>query len=138
MDLTEQVVSLELARRLKALGVPQESMYWWQEDGPGNDHWAILQFPASTFLSTDGPVPFEKTAAHNAGELGRLWPELARSYRLADGRWQALAPLELAEARGWGWREPLRASGETEADARAALLVQLIEGGWLRLEGESP
>ena len=136
--LSEQVVSLELAQRLKALGVEQESMYWWQEDGPGTGHWAILQFPASTFLSPAGPVELDKTAAFNVSELGRLWPELARSYRRVDGQWQAEAPLELAEARGWGWDEPRHAAGATEADARAALLIQLIEGSWLRPGEETP
>jgi hypothetical protein len=45
MELSKQVVSLELAKKLKELGVKQESLFWWRtltkEDG-----WEIWDSPS--------------------------------------------------------------------------------------------
>lgn len=42
MKLENQVVSLDLSRRLKELGVKQESLFWWAEEkltGWNNQDW---------------------------------------------------------------------------------------------------
>lgn len=40
MELTKQVVSLDLAKRMKELGAPQESLFWWVE---GSDWFVAMQ-----------------------------------------------------------------------------------------------
>lgn len=42
MNLEQQCVSLELAKKLKELGVKQESLYWWSEHTIPATLWAGL------------------------------------------------------------------------------------------------
>ena len=112
MKLEDQVCSLELAKRLKALGVKQESAFYFYGDGS-------VQF---------GKAMGWTCSAFTVAELGEMLPvgypfltsfRLPKDYGVGDmnGKWTM--------TRG-GKVEVL---ADTEAEARAKMLIYLIENG---------
>lgn len=124
MNLEQQVISLSLAKRLKELGVKQESLYHWNELSPrpdGTPHNILHRVPMST--------AHESFAAFTVAELGEM---LRTKY---FGKWMT----EWDETRGL-WYGELRVNttkdgqlvrqqvwGDTEAVTRGQMLVHLIE-----------
>ncbi len=62
MRIEEQVISLELAQKLKELGVKQESLFWW------DDHTELGMGHIVSYCDADNPV----CAAFTAAELGKI------------------------------------------------------------------
>jgi len=112
MRLEDQVCSLELAKRLKELGVNQESLYEWVERW-GDKTCGI--FPS------DNDIVNTKWSAFTVAELGEMLLPDIYSYKTPDGSWVCArkSPTYLVDA-------------ETEADARAKLLIYLIEQGLVK------
>lgn len=111
MKLEDQVVSLELAKRLKELGVKQNSYFWW--------HFGDKE----SWLNTYGPQPNQfapSVAAFTVAELGEMLPLNCRTRRSIDepGFW-------LIDSLGVDhfFRDRF------EANARAKMLIHLIESG---------
>ena len=70
MELKEQVVSLELAKKLKEIGVKQESLFWW--DGYTNFEDEIkLEYGKPDFVAGDAMF----YSAFTVAELGEMLPE---------------------------------------------------------------
>ena len=126
MKLGDQVVSLELAKRLKELGVKQESHFVWYTNG---DNAHLLDCP-------DGQRPMEaKTySAFTVAELGEMLPPRLE----IDGvmYWLDLAKNgpEPKIGRIWdvGYARPgeewqIVFEADTEVDARAKMLIYLLE-----------
>lgn len=121
MKLEQQVVSLELAKKLKELGVPQESHFYWSETVSGSGH----PSDAFTYQGNHKLVDHhnlrnrgqEIASAFTVAELGEMLPKWFVSEKLKDG-W--MAKDDMAEP---GWN----CTSLTEADARAKLLVHLLE-----------
>ncbi len=117
MKLEDQVCSLELSRKLKELGVKQESYFWWAKSAI----WNIAVRP-------DGNL---------------FVPATSHSYQFpADQRYSAFTVAELGEmlkghkfpfwSARYGWETPdneLDGSyyADTEADVRAKMLIYLLE-----------
>jgi len=107
-----QTTSLALSKRLKALGVPQDSAFYYFDTLPydwdakwwlfyeKNDTWAGI----SSFLSC---------------EIGELLPDYAVTMRTKDG-WTA--QIVGSDNMAFGWID-------TEAEARGLLLEYLIQQG---------
>jgi hypothetical protein len=113
MKLENQVVSLEYAKKLKELGVRQESLFWWVEytDGHGEkEHWAI----------ENNHVGYKQyISAFTVAELGEMLPMIYIPVR--DGK------------KGWLWSGNGEKNYEkTEADARAKMLICLLEKNLLQ------
>lgn len=117
MNLESQVVSLELAKRLKELGVKQESVCIWQERYMG--HWKPTWVKV---VADDREIVY---SAFTVAELGEMLPEFFMSGRLSDGSF-ACAVKGLQSSNLYS-REKLK-----EADARAKLLIYLIEKGLVK------
>lgn len=65
MELSKQVVSLELAKKLKELGVKQESLFIWVNDAVSDEGWEVMR----------QKYRFVKTcAAFTVAELGEMLP----------------------------------------------------------------
>jgi hypothetical protein len=122
MELEQQVVSLELSRKLKELGVKQQSLFWWmgQKYGPS--------FPAYNCENVRGVI----CAAYTVAELGGMLPAL---FKVEDkntwAQWFAWTNGEYFYI-GYDDKEgtyiPSQAiAAETEADARAKMLIYLLE-----------
>lgn len=127
MILEEQVVSLELAKKLKELGVKQESAFYWEVN---------LQNKWTLFLVDDfSPRMHPNAAAFTVAELGEVMP--AKYYTQKNG--------DYVNAKNFKWMgKSFESSGDgsfeesemvsltmtgsdTEANARAKMLIYLIE-----------
>jgi hypothetical protein len=139
MELQKQVCSLELAKRLKELGVKQESYFcWFQNARSGN--WMIGDaydaIKNGEYKDTkDGKEEIISYSAFTVAELGKMLPNKLRG---EDGV-VAYRPYTYLSSEGWRceyWsgtfgRPQYRKGGDcyavTEADARAKMLIYLHE-----------
>lgn len=124
MTLEQQVTSLELSKKLRELGVKQESLYYIDNSG------GIAHNPP--------PRPLQAYSAFTVAELGEMLP-----WKLTKGAWY----YELEFTKD-GTQKPFRVyyhtpsgeddheyrlfpdedcESETEADARAKMLIYLLE-----------
>ena len=135
MELEKQVVSLDLSRQLKELGVPQESVFSWVTTELNHQEFALV---TSEYLDTldrqhmtideDGGVEGytwkvrECYAAFTVAELGELTKGITESsYSPTWGKW-ACGMRETADHCPIYYED-------TEADARARMLVYLKTEG---------
>lgn len=126
MKLSDQVVSLDLAKRLKELGVKQESLFLWALDVV--DGWRLVLREVES-PDDKGENDF---AAFTVAELGEMLPS-----------WVAMPDVVNLYFRKYeeGWRcgyENRDGDVEskfdgTEADARAKMLIYLIENNLLKV-----
>jgi hypothetical protein len=130
MKLENQVVSLELAKRLKELGVKQESLFWWVDytDGYSEPAWNL----------NSNHVGYKAhLSAYTVAELGEMLPgDIGRDWWLdiwkSDDFWY-VAYTEEREGGGHDFLSDFLASSPTEADARAKMLIYLIENNLITL-----
>lgn len=114
MKLKHQVTSLKLSKKLKELGVKQESLFEWVNTNLGKwkilGHWEMF--------------PDVKVSAFTCSELGEMLPGGTSSYK-----------FYYSEADRWDWaciprgkfdRKTAQYEG-SEANARAKMLIYLIE-----------
>ena len=127
MKLEDQVVSLELAKRLKELGVRQHGEFYWcnPENSKGEligDKWVVYRKDGYTVLDDD-------PSAFTVAELGEMLPWTVYTRRTAD---------ESKAGRIWNcFHNPRKDEffsecDLTEADARAKMLIYLIEKGLVK------
>lgn len=136
MQLEKQVCSLELSKKLKELGVKQESLFYWVHDDL-----------TSTYLATEKQLPIiqagynriphqsmaedygwrenvEKCSAFTVAELGEMLKG-----EFDSGVRKEHSFCEYFKSDG----EQLIEEADTEADARAKMLVYLIENKLITL-----
>lgn len=115
MKLEDQVCSLELSKRLKELGVKQESIFWWPGENP--DYHPVRA------LSKNEPSDYW-SSAFTVAELGEMLPV---------GIITELANLSVKGKR-WLCKENsiVEIRAETEANARAKMLIHQIEKGLVK------
>jgi len=115
MNREQQVVSLELAKKLNELGVKQESLFYWVR------HWvpAIERRAFDLFYGKDeNDKVNEYISAFTVAELGEMLGTHYHSYKVKDYfEWVCDAPNNKAESQ----------YANTEADARAKMLIYLLE-----------
>lgn len=83
MKLEDQVVSLELSKQLKELGVKQESLFYWEID---------LQNKWRLFFEDGSPRMNPNASAFTVAELGQLLPstlELDSLQIFKDPEWSS-------------------------------------------------
>jgi len=132
ISLEQQVCSLELSRRLKELGVRQESYFKWV----GYQLWDETQ--QSDYETTSTPSRDEWYAAFTVAELGEMLPKEINQYLLqmappfhrAGDRWVLWYEDADSDDKMWLGNGPDKVcsvSAATEADARAKMLIYLVE-----------
>jgi hypothetical protein len=126
--IAKQVCSPALAQHLKVLGVPQDSLWYWVASSGGT--YPLLA--AEEELSAAPLFQAAAVSAFTVGELGELLPSTIEQ----DG--EVLLFRGLKSPRGFSVAYVLtladRSSGverkaATEAEARAQLLIYLLEQG---------
>lgn len=118
MKIENQVTSFELAQQLKALGVTQDSLFWWvQIDGAWKLRIAETEFDLRQLnRESHGNI----CAAFTVGELGMLLPENACTIpKVNDERIKGGAMVISDDNK--------RFMDKTEAGARANMLIYLLE-----------
>lgn len=110
MKLEEQVVSLELAKKLKELEVKQESLYYWDE----NDKEVYRSIDRSA--KDIGCI-----SAFTVAELGEILPIGYHNIRITDtfDKARYVCRKDRVDA-------PWNQYADTEANARAKMLVYLL------------
>ena len=145
MKLEDQVVSLELSKKLKELGVPQESLFWWAE------YRHKINQPKFQWEVTDSTYEGDyceyknKVSAYTVAELGEMLP-LVVSQNGEDHYLNCFRPCQWIEAQdkslGWmiGYENGVFTHDEveiqeapTEADARAKMLIYLLENNLIEV-----
>jgi len=123
MELSKQVTSLELSKRLKELGVKQESLFYWRNvnymGGEKIDKWIIEK---------KGDI-----SAFTVAELGEMLPEYVCGKKYDIG----MCIVEILRIpKGMAEKAPRpfisRFEAETEADARAKMLIYLLENNLIK------
>lgn len=126
MKLEQQVVSLELAQKLKELGVKQEGNYMW---GNFSSQWGLMfrekQGDNFDYWLKSGYFPIAFTVA----ELGELLNEITTKIDCGDS-WYDKVGQTAKPTVGWGG-DLHEETSDTEADARAKMLVYLLENNLL-------
>lgn len=115
MKLEEQVVSCEIAKRLKELGVEQESLWYWF-DVKNSSLLLGLSYKIPTGLYRHDIVGIY--SAYTVAELGRDLPKF-HEFKLFKNPSQYHMLLD-KEATVWH-------SADTEANARGKMLIHLLE-----------
>ena len=113
MKLEDQVCSLDLAKRLKELGVKQESLFHWGCDGSG-----------FSYLEPSNESVWPKKWLYSAFTVAELG-EMLNSFEIRSGRYNDQNCTCFSEDRSF--HEP------TEANARAKCLIYLLEKKFIKL-----
>lgn len=132
MNLESQVCNLELAKRLKELGVKQNSLFCWLE-GINTSEYLLFPcepyFPHLDWRVNDKTPPFHGFSAFTVADLGALLPSQYLACFKDESGWYGYNISPTAE---WKSMFPV----QTEADARAKMLVFLLESKLLTLKDE--
>lgn len=118
MKLEDQVVSLELAKKLKELGVKQESLFWWHD---GCSTWATPHIKSEAHSCIGHTF-----SAFTVAELGEMLPARHIDTMKLEGEWFA----RYVEVTHNFYQSEF---STTEADARAKLVIFLIEANLITL-----
>jgi hypothetical protein len=129
MKLEQQVCSLELAKRLKELGVKQDGVFYWIRNAQYGDM-ICYGYPPKEDGEENGITCV--ASALTVAELGDMLPDITKSWRYDY--------MKDDETRVWEWacekdysHDNPTVEGTTEADARAKMLIYLIENHLITL-----
>lgn len=122
MELEKQVVSLDLSKKLKELGVKQESLFWW------NRPTKKLAYADKKSILMNVWAETAWYSAFTVAELGEMLP---KEYISGKAGSVLTLPFYCKEVRQEQVKEIMRA--DTEADARAKMLIYLLENKLIQL-----
>lgn len=133
MKLERLVASLELCKELKELGVRQDSQFYWVRPADYN-YWILITHEEAHKNLAPGTniswmIETDTYSAFTSGELGVALPK------------DAGIEFELSQENGWtisGYDinrgSVYFVSDETEADARAKMLIHLLKNKMITVE----
>ncbi len=130
MNLEQQCIGLDLAKRLKELGIMQESLFYHYNEpyDDGRDDWVITTWEDYEDACPSKTEPF---SAFTVAELGEMLP-IAIPY-LEDGEDDVSFLLTGKNQDGkWFVNYTYDVTDESEANARALILIYLIEQGLVK------
>lgn len=114
MKLENQVCNLELAKKLKELGVKHENYFWWTGDSESG-FVVVGPYDKRTYRGA------ENHPAFTVAELGECLPTKVGEKRLRI--WFVKNPRQYCVA----YVDLEKFIADTEADARAKMVIYLIE-----------
>lgn len=130
MKIENQVVSLELAKQLKNLGIQQKSIFAWYQNLDGSIFCEYCQYQTSqdnqsTYHDGYAKLPIKICIAPTVAELGEMLPARIKT---DYGSWNYLHTAKFANTKSWliaYYNDEIKE--HTEAGARAKMLIYLIE-----------
>lgn len=133
LPIERQVTSLALSRRLRELGVPQESLFYWWVDGQV----AHSEQPSYYYVATEGEnLPdLDVACAFTVAELGEMLPQYLNFRK--GGQNAFLEINHYKDIWSVGYND-LNGSmhfekDDPEAEARGLMLEYLLANGLLKL-----
>ena len=126
MELSQQVISLEYAKRLKELNVKQESLFYWCE---------YNSIVTNLHYCYERPDVKNEYSAFTTSELGEMLPRLVMKddvgyfleiYIDCDGNWCVVY-------KGFLDSKLTHEYSQSEANCRAMMLIYLIENGLVKV-----
>ena len=125
MDKEKQVVSLELAKKMKDLGFKQVSLFWWGEECNINNFSPRICTDLSRW---DKERMCAVCSAYTVAELGEMLPDsickFCEDYYVNISTFEGLTTCSyIAQSL----EDRISESAESEADARAKMLIYLKE-----------
>lgn len=134
MKLEQQVTSLEISKRLKELGVNQESYFYWITFGQEPE---IIR--PNYLIEKNGQE--DMYSAYSSAELGEMLPKRIQGMLEKGGatihyfsqHYTALdfVFIKYTDSEGFNL---ISVHGDTEADARGKCLIYLIENNLIELK----
>lgn len=119
MKLDDQCVSLELAKKLKELGIKKESLFYWQFF-PGHDF--IIHDKDKARNYTTETIP-----AFTSAELGEILPDWQETVKRAKQDWVCIIRHKHNDIND-------HAFAENEVNSRAKMLIHLLENKLIALD----
>lgn len=125
MKLEQQVCSLDLAKRLKELGVKQESYFYWS----GTEQFGFLVRPFEDRFQYPEAI---NLSAFTVAELGEMLPDAVATYRYKteDEDPNTWACIKYVPGNHSTYEYVCHA--DTEANARGKCLIYLLEQGMIK------
>lgn len=152
MTLEQQVVSLDLAKRLKELGVKQDSLFYWRlnyhtsgtPDGKKEGHFGegydLQYYPKPRYSTADvkwnqsdlSKLDETEVSAFTVAEVGLLTPSAIH----VESVWKQMFIDRFHDKWLTGYSDIYdddKPFMDTEADSKGELLVWLIKNGLIKL-----
>ena len=135
MDIKQQVASLELCKRLRELGVPQNGLFYYQNN-PFDDGVEFIDLMireesesnCNVIMNSECENDDHPTySAFTVCELGELLPVTMVFEKHRNGEWKMFDNLNFG----------FYSTDIKEADARAKMLVYLLENNLMELPKET-
>lgn len=126
MNLQDQVTSLEISKRLKELGVKQESLFYWVKSWDVNGYFTGDE-PEIEYLDIIEQYEMEKSiicSAYTVAELGEMLPSMYTEIHINENKEQR---WDLTYKNKF-WLD------ENEANARAKMLIYLLENKLIEIK----
>ena len=138
MKLEDQVCSLELAKRLKELGVKQDSLFWYKRWIPEKGSTYFMPEWKLSLYSKSTVNEYEYISAFTVAELGEMLPTILKN----DDRLQLGWAKIINDNSKIRWKicycnpslpyeEREYFEDKNEANVRAIMVISLIEQGLL-------
>ena len=136
MLLEDQVCSLELAKKLKELGVKQDGLFYYQNypyhDGTDDNFLKIVEIESNNnsnnaIINTESyDEDHKKYSAFTVSELGEMFPDSFATLR-EEGEWLGASDEKHSLAG------KLKTRSKNEADTRAKIIIYLIENNLMEV-----
>lgn len=142
MELKDQVCTLEQAKRLKELGVDSKSLFYHIDNRIPHVGYEGIKPRANLTVKAIEVGVVKYYAAYTASELGELLGEFVECInKTPSGFWRASHehPTIDKRERNFGTGTTLyETAHDTEASARAAMLIYLLENKLIGGGGRTP
>ena len=145
MNLKDQVISLDLAKKLRRAGVKQESLWYWNYTDRNNNKkdWILV----ARFIG----IEEERISAFTVAELGEMLPKYFKHGSVKKPKTYQCSTLEISRGGSktlggeieWDWcvkylkgysrQKEHFERGDTLAEAMGNMLLHLIKNNLLKL-----
>jgi len=133
MNIKDQVCSLESAKRLYDLGIKQDSLFYWMHNKANVQPDEVQFYKNTASWKSRGKVEssgvIEYISAFTVAELGEMLPEMIDKLQILTWKktWRG-SMTYFCEHRDTVF------SADTEAEARAKMLIYLLENKLVAVE----